>query len=86
MLERRVALVQPRCHVVELAGNLLELIAAPDLDAVAELARADPLGAFAEHGQRAHHLAADQEGDQECHRQAISEKSAVRRSDASRGA
>ena len=55
--------------MVELTGDFFELIAAPDLDAVVELASADALRAFAEHGQRAHHLAADQEGDQECHGQ-----------------
>src|SRR5215510_9869923 len=54
-LERRVGLLEPLGHAVELRAERLELVAGANLDTFAELAGTDPLGACAERPDRAGH-------------------------------
>ena len=54
-LERRVGLLEPRGHAVELRAERVELVAGADVDAFAELAGADPLRARAERLDRPRH-------------------------------
>ena len=60
-LEAGIGFLQPVRHVVELVGEPLELVAGLDRDALAEIAAADALGAGAQHLDRHHHAAGEEE-------------------------
>ena len=60
-LQPGVRLLQLRAHLVELLGEALELVAGADLDAVVELAGADPRRAFLQRAQRPHQGAGEEE-------------------------
>ena len=59
-LEAGIRLPQLRAHLVELLGQAFELVAGADLDALVELAGADPRGAFLQRADRPHQRAREE--------------------------